>query len=287
MVFQEAVLFDWRTITKNISLPLELAGWDRSRRTERVKEMIDLVELGRLREPPPVGALRRHADARRDRPRALLRPEAAADGRAVRRARRDDTRAAQPRAAADLGGERLDRGLRHALDHRGGLPLDARRRDAPAARAGSPASSTSTCRSRAAPTRARSRASSSWRPRSARLLRGPRSRGEAPSSSSRRHEPGRPARARVGRGAAGLDPALVVLVASSSAGRLAIEVFDIQRFLLPKPRAIAHGSGTSARRSGRRAGSRSRRRSGASSPAAPRRSSRRSCSHASGRSARR
>jgi NitT/TauT family transport system ATP-binding protein len=45
MVFQEAVLFDWRTITKNISLPLELAGWDRSRRNERVKEMIDLVEL--------------------------------------------------------------------------------------------------------------------------------------------------------------------------------------------------------------------------------------------------
>ena len=45
MVFQEAVLFDWRTITKNISLPLELAGWDRNRRTERVKEMIDLVEL--------------------------------------------------------------------------------------------------------------------------------------------------------------------------------------------------------------------------------------------------
>jgi NitT/TauT family transport system ATP-binding protein len=45
MVFQEAVLFDWRTITKNISLPLELAGWDRSRRNDRVKEMIDLVEL--------------------------------------------------------------------------------------------------------------------------------------------------------------------------------------------------------------------------------------------------
>jgi NitT/TauT family transport system ATP-binding protein len=46
MVFQEAVLFDWRTVAKNISLPLELAGWERTRRAERVKEMVDLVELG-------------------------------------------------------------------------------------------------------------------------------------------------------------------------------------------------------------------------------------------------
>jgi NitT/TauT family transport system ATP-binding protein len=45
MVFQEAVLFDWRTVAKNIGLPLELAGWERSRRSERVKEMVDLVEL--------------------------------------------------------------------------------------------------------------------------------------------------------------------------------------------------------------------------------------------------
>jgi NitT/TauT family transport system ATP-binding protein len=45
MVFQEAVLFDWRTVAKNIALPLELAGWDRTRRTDRVKEMVDLVEL--------------------------------------------------------------------------------------------------------------------------------------------------------------------------------------------------------------------------------------------------
>jgi len=45
MVFQEAVLYDWRTVAKNIALPLELAGWDRSRRTDRVKEMVELVEL--------------------------------------------------------------------------------------------------------------------------------------------------------------------------------------------------------------------------------------------------
>ncbi len=46
MVFQDAVLYDWRTVAKNIALPLELSGWSRRRRAERVKEMVDLVELG-------------------------------------------------------------------------------------------------------------------------------------------------------------------------------------------------------------------------------------------------
>jgi NitT/TauT family transport system ATP-binding protein len=45
IVFQSPVLYDWRTVAKNIALPLEMLGWDRSRRTERVREMLDLVEL--------------------------------------------------------------------------------------------------------------------------------------------------------------------------------------------------------------------------------------------------
>jgi NitT/TauT family transport system ATP-binding protein len=45
IVFQDAVLFDWRTVAKNIGLPLEMMGWDRRERTERVKQMVDLVEL--------------------------------------------------------------------------------------------------------------------------------------------------------------------------------------------------------------------------------------------------
>jgi NitT/TauT family transport system ATP-binding protein len=45
IVFQDAVLFDWRTVAKNIGLPLEMGGWDRKRRRSRVREMVDLVEL--------------------------------------------------------------------------------------------------------------------------------------------------------------------------------------------------------------------------------------------------
>ena len=45
IVFQDSVLYDWRTVAKNIHLPLEMLGWDRRRREERVREMLQLVEL--------------------------------------------------------------------------------------------------------------------------------------------------------------------------------------------------------------------------------------------------
>jgi NitT/TauT family transport system ATP-binding protein len=45
IVFQDAVLYDWRTVAKNVALPLELAGWEREKRHRRVGEMLDLVEL--------------------------------------------------------------------------------------------------------------------------------------------------------------------------------------------------------------------------------------------------
>jgi NitT/TauT family transport system ATP-binding protein len=45
MVFQDSVLFDWRTVAKNVSLPLEMLGWERARRRDRVDEMLRTVEL--------------------------------------------------------------------------------------------------------------------------------------------------------------------------------------------------------------------------------------------------
>src|SRR5206468_11864851 len=45
IVFQDSVLYDWRTVAKNVALPLELAGWEREQRRARVDEMLRLVEL--------------------------------------------------------------------------------------------------------------------------------------------------------------------------------------------------------------------------------------------------
>ena len=45
IVFQEAVLYDWRTAAKNIALPLELLRWGREKRARRVEELVELVEL--------------------------------------------------------------------------------------------------------------------------------------------------------------------------------------------------------------------------------------------------
>ena len=45
MAFQQSGLFEWRTIEKNIELPLELKGWNKSRRRERSAEMLELVQL--------------------------------------------------------------------------------------------------------------------------------------------------------------------------------------------------------------------------------------------------
>jgi NitT/TauT family transport system ATP-binding protein len=45
IVFQDSVLFEWRTVSKNIQLPLELLGWNRAARKARVEQMLELVEL--------------------------------------------------------------------------------------------------------------------------------------------------------------------------------------------------------------------------------------------------
>ena len=88
----------------------------------------------RLRASLSVGAVRRHAAARRHHPRARPRSRDAAHGRAVRGARRHDARAHEPRAAAHLAREEEDGALHHALHSRGGVPRRPRARDDAAAR---------------------------------------------------------------------------------------------------------------------------------------------------------
>lgn len=48
MVFQAATLYDWRTVAKNVQLPLEMMKYSRADKERRTKEMLDLVELGQF-----------------------------------------------------------------------------------------------------------------------------------------------------------------------------------------------------------------------------------------------
>jgi NitT/TauT family transport system ATP-binding protein len=46
MVFQAPVLFEWRTVRRNVELPLEVMKIGRAERVRRAEQMLELVELG-------------------------------------------------------------------------------------------------------------------------------------------------------------------------------------------------------------------------------------------------
>ena len=45
IAFQQAGLMEWRTVARNVELPLELRGWDRGRRRAHARELLELVGL--------------------------------------------------------------------------------------------------------------------------------------------------------------------------------------------------------------------------------------------------
>jgi len=45
MVFQQATLYEWRSVTRNVQLPLEIMGRDKSEREQRADTMLELVRL--------------------------------------------------------------------------------------------------------------------------------------------------------------------------------------------------------------------------------------------------
>ncbi|MEO6019043.1 MAG: ABC transporter ATP-binding protein [Knoellia sp.] len=53
-VFQEATLMPWRTSAENVGLPLELAGVPKKDRLSRVRDMLELVQLGHAEKKSPM-----------------------------------------------------------------------------------------------------------------------------------------------------------------------------------------------------------------------------------------
>jgi len=53
IAFQQSGLMDWRTVVRNIELPLELRGWDRRRRRDRARELLELVGLPEFADHRP------------------------------------------------------------------------------------------------------------------------------------------------------------------------------------------------------------------------------------------
>lgn len=53
MVFQNATLYDWRTVTKNVQLPLEIMKYPKTIREQRANEMLKMVELGEFANKYP------------------------------------------------------------------------------------------------------------------------------------------------------------------------------------------------------------------------------------------
>ena len=53
IAFQQAALFDWRTVRRNVELPLELAGWDKAKRKARALELLEMVQLSDFADHRP------------------------------------------------------------------------------------------------------------------------------------------------------------------------------------------------------------------------------------------
>ncbi|MCU1379547.1 MAG: transporter related protein [Acidimicrobiales bacterium] len=53
MVFQGYSLFPWLTVADNIGFGLQVAGWNKIRRTERVRELLGIMSLGEFADALP------------------------------------------------------------------------------------------------------------------------------------------------------------------------------------------------------------------------------------------
>ncbi len=53
MVFQAATLYEWRSVIRNVELPLEVMGFPKGKRRKQAQAMLDMVELGAFANHQP------------------------------------------------------------------------------------------------------------------------------------------------------------------------------------------------------------------------------------------
>ncbi|EIM77540.1 putative sulfonate ABC transporter ATP-binding protein [Nitratireductor aquibiodomus RA22] len=87
MVFQEASVLPWLTVSQNIAFPLSLTRHAPFTTGRTRARNADTDRPYRIRQRPPPPAFRRHETTRLRGARPCRRPRHSADGRAVRRAR--------------------------------------------------------------------------------------------------------------------------------------------------------------------------------------------------------
>ena len=75
IVFQSPVLLAWRTVLRNVMMPVEVRRLDRETHLARAKKLIATAGLEGFENKYPMAALGRHAAAHRDLPRARPRPQ--------------------------------------------------------------------------------------------------------------------------------------------------------------------------------------------------------------------
>ena len=102
-VFQAAALFPWRTIDRNVALPLEIMGVSAAEQKARIARVMDLVNLTGFENKYPwqlSGGMQQRASIARA---LAFDADLLADGRAVRCAGRDRARPSQQAAAWNSG----------------------------------------------------------------------------------------------------------------------------------------------------------------------------------------
>ena len=114
VVFQGYALFPHMTVAENVSYPLKVRRVPKAERESRVRETLELVQLGHLEDRRPAQLSGRPAAARGARPRARLPPQPAAAGRAAVGARQEPADGAADRAEAPACADRDDLRQRHA-----------------------------------------------------------------------------------------------------------------------------------------------------------------------------